>query len=98
MRLFGLWSLKSVALLFVFFCSIARAEISVIDDSGRRVTLPAPAKRIVSLAPHATELLFVAGAGNKVIGVSSGSDYPSEAQNCRQQAIAQSLISSALRC
>ena len=80
MRPFGLWSLtKSAALLFVFFCSIAQAEISVLDDSGRRVTLSAPAKRIVSLAPHATELLFVAGAGNKVIGVSSGSDFPSEA-------------------
>ena len=66
MRLFGLWSLtKSVALLFVFFCSISYAEISVIDDSGRRVTLSAPAKRIVSLAPHATELLFIAGAGKK---------------------------------
>jgi len=80
MRSFDLQSVaKPVALLFVFCCAIAHAEISVIDDSGRRVTLPAPAKRIVSLAPHATELLFVAGAGKKVIGVSSGSDYPSEA-------------------
>lgn len=80
MRLFGLRSLaKSVVLLLLFFCSIAHAEISVVDDSGRRITLSAPAKRIVSLAPHATELLFVAGAGKKVIGVSSGSDYPSEA-------------------
>ncbi len=80
MRSFGLLSVaKPVALLFVVYCAIANAEISVIDDSGRRVTLPAPAKRIVSLAPHATELLFVAGAAKKVIGVSSGSDYPSEA-------------------
>lgn len=80
MRLFGLRSLaKSVVLLLLFFCSIAHAEISVVDDSGRRITLSEPAKRIVSLAPHATELLFVAGAGKKVIGVSSGSDYPSEA-------------------
>ncbi len=82
MRSFDLQSVaKPVALLFVFCCAIAHAEISVIDDSGRRVTLPAPAKRIVSLAPHATELLFVAGAGKKVIGVSSGSDYPSEASH-----------------
>ena len=80
MKPFWLWSCtQSVALLFIFFCSIAHAEISVIDDSGRRVTLSASAKRIVSLAPHATELLFVAGAGKKVFGVSSGSDYPSEA-------------------
>ena len=80
MKPFWLWSrTQSVALLFIFFYSIAHAEISVIDDSGRRVTLSASPKRIVSLAPHATELLFVAGAGNKVVGVSSGSDYPSEA-------------------
>lgn len=80
MRLFGLRPVaQSVALLFNFFCAIANAEVSVIDDSGRRVTLLAPASRIVSLAPHATELLFAAGAGNKVIGVSSGGDYPSEA-------------------
>lgn len=72
-------AIKSAALLCIFFCAIAKAEISVIDDSGRRATLSSPAKRIVSLAPHATELLFVAGAGNKVIGASSGSDYPSEA-------------------
>jgi iron complex transport system substrate-binding protein len=80
MKPLGLRSVKkSVALLCIFFCAIANAEISVIDDSGRRVTLTSPAKRIVSLAPHVTELLFVAGTGNKVIGVSSGSDYPSEA-------------------
>ena len=80
MRLFGLWSLtKSVALLSFFFCTNANAEISVIDDSGKHITLSAPARRIVSLAPHATELLFVAGAGDKVIGASSGSDYPSAA-------------------
>ena len=80
MKPFWLWSrTQSVALLFIFFYSIAHAEISVIDDSGRRVTLSASPKRIVSLAPHATELLFVAGAGKKVVGVSSGSDYPSEA-------------------
>ena len=80
MKPLGLRSVtKSLALLCIFFCAIAHAEISVVDDSGRRVTLSSPASRIVSLAPHATELLFVAGAGKRVIGVSSGSDYPSEA-------------------
>ncbi|MEO0314991.1 MAG: hypothetical protein RI928_1447 [Pseudomonadota bacterium] len=80
MRPVGLWSAaKSVALLSVFFCTSTNAEISVTDDSGKHITLSAPARRIVSLAPHATELLFVAGAGDKVVGVSSGSDYPSQA-------------------
>jgi iron complex transport system substrate-binding protein len=40
------------------------------------VTLAAPAQRIVSLAPHATELLFAAGAGKQVVGVSEYSDFP----------------------
>ena len=51
------------------------------DDSGNTVTLAAPAQRIVSLAPHATELLFAAGAGKQVIGVSEHSDFPAEAKN-----------------
>jgi iron complex transport system substrate-binding protein len=38
-----------------------------------------PAHRIVSLAPHVTELLYAAGAGNAVIGVVEYSDYPPEA-------------------
>ncbi len=53
--------------------------ISVVDDSGRTVTLSAPAHRIVSLAPSTTELLFAAGAGRYVVGTSSYSDYPPEA-------------------
>ncbi len=56
--------------------SIAYAEIRVVDDSGTTLTLAAPARRIVSLAPHATELLFAAGAGGRVVGALKGSDYP----------------------
>ncbi|HTD05021.1 cobalamin-binding protein, partial [Undibacterium sp.] len=39
-----------------------------------------PATRIVSLAPHVTELLFAAGAGPRLIGVSEYSDYPEQAK------------------
>lgn len=58
----------------------ALAAISVVDDAGRKVTLPAPARRIVSLAPHATEMLFAAGAGARIVGVAEFSDYPPEAR------------------
>lgn len=57
-----------------------RAEVDATDDAGQRVRLSAPAQRIVSLAPHATELLFAAGAGNHVVGVSAFSDYPEAAR------------------
>ena len=56
------------------------AAISVQDDAGHTVTLPAPAKRIISLAPHATELLYAAGAGDKLVAVGKFSDYPAQAQ------------------
>lgn len=58
----------------------AGAEIRVADDAGREVVLQKPAMRIVSLAPHATELLFAAGAGEKIVGAVSYSDYPPAAE------------------
>lgn len=50
--------------------------IVVTDSSGTRISLPAPAKRIVSLAPHITELLFAAGAGDRLVGNVDYGDYP----------------------
>jgi iron complex transport system substrate-binding protein len=54
----------------------AHAAIDITDDAGHRLQLARPAQRIVSLAPHVTELLFAAGAGAKVVGVVAHSDYP----------------------
>jgi iron complex transport system substrate-binding protein len=55
------------------------APVSVRDDHGDIVALPAPARRIVSLAPHTTELLFAAGAGDRVVATVRYADYPPEA-------------------
>ncbi len=69
--------LVSCCLSFIgVFSTTAVAQIEVIDDAGRQVTLAAPAQRIISLAPHITEMLFSAGAGDKVVGVVGYSDYP----------------------
>lgn len=46
----------------------ALAVVQAIDDTGAAVTLATPAQRIVSLAPHATELLVAAGAGARIVG------------------------------
>jgi iron complex transport system substrate-binding protein len=62
----------------------ARCEIAVTDDRGERVALAAPARRIVSLAPHITELLFAAGAGAQVVGAAEYSDYPPAARAIRR--------------
>lgn len=58
----------------------ARAEIVVTDDTGAIVRLKAPARRIVSLAPHVTETLYAAGAGGQLIGAVDYSDYPEAAK------------------
>jgi iron complex transport system substrate-binding protein len=59
----------------------AHAEIIVPDDAGRMLTLASPARRIVSLAPNVTELLYAAGAGNFVVGAVAYSDYPEAAKS-----------------
>lgn len=58
-----------------------QAALRVTDDSGLQVELATPARRIVSLAPHITELLFAAGAGGALVGVSEFSDAPVAARS-----------------
>jgi len=56
------------------------APISVRDDDGNVVTLQKPAQRVIAMAPHVTELLFAAGAGDKIVGAVTYSDYPEAAK------------------
>ncbi len=62
----------------------AFATIAVVDDAGRTVTLARPAQRVISLAPHVTELLFAAGGGARVVGAVDYSDYPEAAKKLPQ--------------
>jgi iron complex transport system substrate-binding protein len=57
-----------------------RGAIQVIDDAGDTLRLPAPARRIVSLIPATTELLFAIGADSSVVGRTSYCDYPAAAK------------------
>jgi len=68
--------------MFLFFgMQDLNAEvITVRDDAGRIVSLDKPAQRIVTLAPHAVEMLFAAGAGDRIVGTVSYSDYPAQAK------------------
>jgi iron complex transport system substrate-binding protein len=63
------------------FAPPAWAEHSIVDDMGRTVILAAPARKIVSLAPGATELLFAAGAGDSIIATVQASDEPAAAKS-----------------
>jgi ABC-type Fe3+-hydroxamate transport system substrate-binding protein len=53
--------------------------IVVVDDAAETVRLTAPARRIVSLSPATTELLFAIGAGDRVVGRTRWCDYPAAA-------------------
>lgn len=46
------------------------------DDAGRAVALGALPRRIVSLSPAVTELLFALGVGDRVVGRTTWCDYP----------------------
>ncbi|HYA47673.1 MAG TPA: cobalamin-binding protein [Burkholderiales bacterium] len=67
-------------------CAVAAAlaagaqAVQLTDDRGATVTLEYPAERIVTLAPHLAEIAFAAGAGAKLVGVSSFSRHPAEAE------------------
>lgn len=77
-HLLCLISLSSLAYLT---CLPAQAQITVKDDAQRKVSVEKPATRIISLAPHVTELIFAAGAGQFLVGVSEYSDYPAQAKH-----------------
>lgn len=58
----------------------ALAPLVVTDDVGRQVTIPQPIRRIVSIAPSATETIFALGAGDRLVGDTDYCDYPAEAK------------------
>jgi iron complex transport system substrate-binding protein len=62
--------------LAVFVVPAGAEPVEVTDDSGAVLTLSAPARRVVALAPHLTELLYAAGGAARVVGVDSYSRYP----------------------
>jgi iron complex transport system substrate-binding protein len=57
----------------------AAFPLTVTDDEGTAVTLPARPERIVSLTPATTEILFAVGAGPRVVATTDFDDYPPEA-------------------
>ena len=61
----------------------ADGAIVLTDSLGGEVRLPGPARRIVSLAPSNTEILFAIGAGDRLIGRDTFSDYPPKALQVR---------------
>jgi iron complex transport system substrate-binding protein len=69
----------TLLLLLVLLPSPA-PTLTLMDQTGREVTLPVPPRRIVSLVPSVTEVLFAIAAQDLLVGVTDFCDYPPEAR------------------
>ena len=69
-----------VALLLVLLLPGIVRALAVTDQTGRPLTLPAAPRRIVSLVPSVTEVLFAIGAQDLLVGVTDFCDYPAAAR------------------
>lgn len=63
----------------VFVCTPSHAR-TVTDGMGRTVTVPDEPRRIVSLAPNITEIIFALGQEHRLMGATRYSDFPPEAK------------------
>lgn len=70
----------SLLLVLAALLAAPSSDLTLKDDLGRTLRLPAPATRVVSLAPAITESLFAIGAGNELVGVTAYCSYPPEAR------------------
>ena len=73
--------MRVLMIILAWLSVVAAAEVVVVDDNGQQIKLAVPAKRIVSLAPNITEVLFHIGAGEKIVGADEYSNYPEEAKD-----------------
>ena len=70
--------------LFLFWLLLSShlsADIHVEDDLGREITLSKPAQRVISLAPHLTEVVYAMGGGDRMVATVAWSDFPEEAKS-----------------
>jgi len=68
------------------------ARAVLLDDTGAKVTLAGPARRIVSLSAGATELLFAAGAGDRIVATVTGADEPAAARRIERIGDANAIV------
>jgi iron complex transport system substrate-binding protein len=69
---------KAFGLLSLLVVGLPVQAATLIDMVGREVELAGPPRRIVSLAPSLTEILYALGAGDAVVGVTDYATFPPE--------------------
>jgi len=67
--------------LFLWASVSTSATIKLKDEVGREVTFPFPPKRIISLAPNITEILFTLGLDEEIAGVSIHCNFPEKVKD-----------------
>ncbi len=70
-----------VAVAALWLAAAPAAALTLVDMLGREVTLPAAPRRIVSLVPSATELIFALGGEDRLVGRTDYCDYPPAAKD-----------------
>ena len=68
----------TLSVLLGCISSAQAASVCVTDDVGRSLCPKTEIKRVISLSPGSTELIFAAGGGSRVVGVDEHSNYPAE--------------------
>jgi iron complex transport system substrate-binding protein len=69
-------------ILVLFHVSVSySAAKTFTDEVGREVIVPFPPKKIVSLAPNVTEILFSLGLDQEIVGVSIHCNFPEKVKN-----------------
>ncbi len=69
-----------IFVLLLVSCASGFAARSVVDQSGRAVTVPDHPQRIICLSPSVTDDVYALGDGANVIAVSDYTKYPAEAR------------------
>jgi iron complex transport system substrate-binding protein len=74
------WLAAAVLLAALTVSALTAAAVQVTDGTGRTLSLPAPPRRIVSLVPGVTEMLYAIGAEDRLVGRTDFCDYPPSAR------------------
>ena len=79
---YNVFMMKTIAFLSLLLASSFSSgfPVTLTDDAGISAVIPKEPKRIISLAPSNTEILFMLNLGDRVVGVSGICDYPAEAK------------------
>ena len=73
-------AILAVSIVYIYYSTQnsnqQTGQITIVDDQGTEIILPAVPQRIVSLAPSVTPILYEIGVGDKVVGLTEYDDYP----------------------